>query len=129
MGMRLLRLLLLFHGIAMLAAGAVLLIWPGAIPSTAGIDLKPEAYLLCYLLAGSELALAFLSFGAMRIMDPIALRMVCWTMIVLHLSTAGGELLVLAHRPSPVLWANVALRAAVSILFVYFGLMKNPPQR
>jgi hypothetical protein len=58
-----LRVLLVTHGFITLAAGVVLAVMPGLIPSIVGIRLEPSAYLVAYLLAGAEFGFAILSFG------------------------------------------------------------------
>jgi hypothetical protein len=49
------------------AAGVVLVAWPGAIPSTVGIQIEANAYLMCHLLAAMEFSVASLSWGARAI--------------------------------------------------------------
>src|SRR5215467_1130900 len=71
-----LRFLFTVHAIITFAAGAVLVVWPGAIPSTVGIQIEPNAYLLCYLLAAMEFGAAALSWGARTITDAKALRVI-----------------------------------------------------
>src|SRR4051812_5421196 len=79
-----LRTLLLIHGFITLAAGTVLAIVPGLIPSTVGIHLEPRAYLVAYLLAGAEFGFATPSFAGSRLIDPRALRLIVWSCIVFH---------------------------------------------
>jgi hypothetical protein len=69
-----LRTLLVIHGCITLAAGIVLSVAPGLIPSAVGIRLDPHADLLSYLLAGAEFGFAALSFGGSRLSDRRALR-------------------------------------------------------
>lgn len=114
------RILFIAHGVVTAAAGIVLAVAPGLIPSTVGITLSPEQYLLPYLLAGAEIALAFLSFAAVRLRDPAAITVIAVTFAVLHLATAALELL--APLSSPVLWANVAFRVVVAALFVVVAI-------
>ncbi|HWM33829.1 MAG TPA: hypothetical protein VNR36_06280 [Pseudolysinimonas sp.] len=110
------RILFLVHGIATAAAGVVLVVAPNLIPSTVGIVLAPEEFLLPYLLAGAELALAVLSFGALQMKDPAAIRLIALVFAALHVLTAGLELL--APLQSPVLLVNAAVRVVVAVLFV-----------
>jgi len=51
-----LRVLLIIHAVVTFAAGIVLIVAPGMIPRMVGITLSPEAFLICYLLAGAEFA-------------------------------------------------------------------------
>jgi UPF0716 family protein affecting phage T7 exclusion len=53
-----LRALLVVHGFITLAAGIVLIVAPGLIPSAVGIHLEPSADLVAYLLASAEFGLA-----------------------------------------------------------------------
>ena len=79
--------LLLLHAIITLAAGIVLIVTPQLIPGTVGIHLPHDAYLLSYLLAGSELGLSVMSFYGRSLTDVKALRVICLTCIVLHTSS------------------------------------------
>src|SRR6478672_5985086 len=56
----LLRVVLVVHGIITLAGASVLTIFPTAIPLTVGISLQPDDYLIVYLVAAAELAVAVL---------------------------------------------------------------------
>ena len=60
---------------------------PAAIPRTVGIRIGPSAYLLCYLLAAAELALAVLSWGARSISDKRSIRLIIVSFMVLHGAT------------------------------------------
>jgi hypothetical protein len=62
-----LRALLMVHGVITLAAGIVLSIAPGLIPSAVGIHLERSAYLVAYLLAGAEFGVSIMSFGGSRL--------------------------------------------------------------
>lgn len=111
---------LIIHAVITFAAGVVLIAAPGAIPSTVGIDLPGNAALLAYFLGAAEIAIAFLSFGASKIRDTQALVLIIWTFIVFHAATAMVELYDMAlHGSDQVLWANVAVRIAAVVLFVY----------
>lgn len=115
--------LLLIHAALTFAAGAVLIAAPAAIPSAVGIHVDPSAYLVCYLLGSSELGLAVLSFLSRRLEDANAVRVVCWTLIVVHASTAIVEVYAFARGGAAVgIWANVALRILVVVLFARYGL-------
>ena len=77
-----LRLLFGIHAILTFTAGVVLIAAPGAIPSTVGVHIEPEAYLLCYLLAAAEFSVSALSWGARTITDARALRVIVIACIV-----------------------------------------------
>jgi hypothetical protein len=113
-----LRVLFIAHGVVTLAAAVVLAVLPAAIPATVGIAIDPEAFLLSYFLAAAELAIALLSFGAARLTDVPALRLIVTVFIVFHLSTAVLEVVFASFTAvSPVLLANIAIRIAAAALF------------
>lgn len=76
------------HGLITLAGAAVLTVFPAAIPSVVAITITRQEYLLVYLVGAAELAVAVLSFGATRLTDRAALRLVVATFVVLHGSAA-----------------------------------------
>jgi hypothetical protein len=80
----LLRAVFVVHGLITLAGAIVLMAFPTAIPSAVGISITRQEYLLVYLVAAAELAVAVLSFGAARLTDRAALRLVVTTFVVLH---------------------------------------------
>ena len=109
---RLLRIVLFAHGVITLAGAVVLTVFPAAIPSTVGITLTQDEYLLVYLVAAAELAAAVLSFGALRLTDPAALGLVVATFVVMHGASGVLNLLYLAQTGfSAVLIANTCARA------------------
>ena len=118
--------LLIIHAIATLAAGIALIVTPDLIPSAVDIHIDPSAYLVCYLLGTSELAIAFLSYYSKELKDTKALRLVSLTFIVFHASTAIVEVYAFTQGLSAAIWGNVALRVLVAILFTYYGLYKTP---
>ena len=67
--MRTLRAVFAVHGAITLAGAVVLIVFPTAIPSAVGITLERSDYLLVYLVAAAKLAVAVLSFGAIRTTD------------------------------------------------------------
>ncbi len=79
-----LRALLVVHGFITMAAGIVLTVAPGLIPSVVGIRLEPSADVVAYLLAGAEFGFAVLSFGGSRLTDSRALRLIVWSCIAFH---------------------------------------------
>src|SRR5215218_5235935 len=86
--MRTLRAVFFVHGLITLAGAVVLTALPTAIPAAVGITLERPDYLLVYLVAAAELAVAVLSFGAIRITDWAALRLIVTTCVVVH-ATSG----------------------------------------
>jgi hypothetical protein len=116
-----LRKLLVVHGLITLAAALVLCVAPGVIPRLIGIELDPHSYLVAYLLAGAEFGLAVLSFGASRLTDPLALRYVVWSLVSFHAASAILELYAYASVPRALLLLNVAARALIALLLLYFA--------
>jgi hypothetical protein len=114
--------LLRIHAALTLAAGVVLVVAPGLIPGAVGVAVAPPAYLVCYLLGAAELALAVLSFGAARLADPDALRLVAACFVVFHLATAALEVYAFAQGASAAIWVNVAVRTSAAALFAYYGV-------
>jgi hypothetical protein len=121
---RLLRIVLSVHGAITLAGAVVLVVFPTAIPATVGITLERGDYLLVYLVAAAELSAAVLSFGALRLTDRAALRLVVATFVVLHGASGLLNLLYGAQAGfGPVLVANTVARAiAVAALLVAWRL-------
>jgi len=85
--MRTLRAVFVMHGLITLAGAVVLTVFPTAIPSAVGITLERADYLLVYLVAAAELAVAVLSFGAAGLTDRRALGLIVTTLVVLHLAS------------------------------------------
>jgi hypothetical protein len=107
---------------ATLAAATGLVISPRTIPAVAGIPLAPDSYLMAYLLAGAEFGLSFLSFGGSRLTDPRALRLVAYSCIVFHATSAALEAYVaLGRSENTVLWINIVVRIAIVALFAFFA--------
>ncbi|GAA3614818.1 hypothetical protein GCM10022419_120060 [Nonomuraea rosea] len=118
-----LRILLTLHGVVTSAAGVVLIVAPGLVPSAVGIRIPADAYLVCYLLGAAELAVSFLSFAALR--QPGGVRLAAWTLIVFHGCTAAVEAYAFTRGVHASIWANVALRLAVIALFTHYGLRQK----
>ena len=118
-----LRTLLVVHGFITLAAGIVLTVAPGLIPGVVGIRLEPSADVVAYLLAGAEIGLAVLSFGGSRLKDPQALRLIVWSCIAFHGSSAALEIYayVSAQGVNVAILGNVAARTIIIALFVYLS--------
>jgi hypothetical protein len=116
----LLRTVLLIHGVITLAGAVLMTVSPRAIPAAVGIDLRPDDYLLVYLVAAAELAAAVLSFGAVRLTDRSAVRLVVATLVVLH--GASGLLNVLYASQigwSTVLVVSTSARAAAVVVLLF----------
>ena len=118
--------LLLIHGIITFVAGIVLIVSPGLIPAAVGVHMDPGAYIICYLLAASELSLAVLSFYGRGLTDVKALHVIVLACLVLHISSAILEVYAYAKGLSAGIWWNVLLRIIITILFVYYGFYKTP---
>jgi hypothetical protein len=112
-----LRTLLVIHGFITLSASVVLTVAPGLIPSAVAIHLEPSADVVVYLLAGAEFGLAVLSFGASRLTDPQALRLIVWSCIAFHGSSAVLEIYAYAQGVGVAILGNVAARAVMIVLF------------
>jgi hypothetical protein len=63
MRLTLLRTVILINAIATIAAGIVLFVFPGAIPSVVGIALAPDQAFVAWLLGAAEFAVAALCIG------------------------------------------------------------------
>ena len=118
--MKTLRAVFGIHGAITLAGAFVLALFPAAIPSAVGINLARPEYLLVYLVAAAELAVAVLSFGAIGLTDWSALRLVVTTLVVLHLVSGVLDLVYMGQTGfNGTLIANTVLRfAVVAVLLV-----------
>lgn len=117
--MKALRVVLLVHGLITLAGACVMTAYPTAIPSAVGIAIDRSDYLLVYLAAAAELAVAVLSFGAIRLSDPGALRLVVATFVVLHLVSGVFNLVYMGQtQANQTLIVNTVLRFTVVAVFV-----------
>ncbi|KAA6462089.1 hypothetical protein DYQ86_10750 [Acidobacteria bacterium AB60] len=114
-----LRILLVAHGFVTLAAALVLAVAPGFIPHVVGIQLPPQAYLVAYLLAGAEFGFAALSFGASRLTDPQALRVIVWSCLAFHGASAVLELYAYTQGIGAAILGNVAARIAIILVFAF----------
>jgi len=113
-----LRLLFLAHGLITLAAAIVLVVAPGLIPSVVGISLERNADLVAFLLAGAEFGFAVLSFGASRLADARALRLIALSCIAFHGSSGILEIYAYFQGVGPAILANVAARLIIVGLFL-----------
>src|ERR1700736_2748306 len=111
-----------------LSGAAVLIAFPTAIPSAVGITIGRSDYLLVYLVAAAELTVAVLSFGATRITDVAALRLIVSTVVVLH--PGSGVLHVVDKaltKANGTVVANPALRFTVVAVFLVVWWAARPP--
>lgn len=114
-----LRIVLFAHGLITLAGAIVLTVFPTAIPSAAGITIGRQEYLLVYLVAAAELAVAVLSFGATRLTDRAALGLVVTTLVVLHGASGILNLVYMGMTEvSGTLIANTVARFTVLAVFL-----------
>jgi hypothetical protein len=112
--MKTLRVVFGIHGAITLAGAVVLAVFPTAIPSAVGITVTRPEYLLVYLVAAAELAVAVLSFGAIGLTDWSALRLIVTTLVALHLVSGVLDLVYLGQTEvNGTLIANTVLRFSV----------------
>jgi hypothetical protein len=125
--MRTLRAVFAVHGAITLAGAFVLVVFPTAIPSAVGITITRPGYLLVYLVAAAELAVAVLSFGAIRITDWAALRLIVTTLVVLHSASGVLDMVYMAlTEPDATLIANTVLRfTVVAVFLVVWGAARR----
>jgi hypothetical protein len=115
------------HGLITLAGAVVLVVFPTAIPSLVGIDVGRPEYLLIYLVGAAELAAAVLSFGATRLTDPAALRLVVATFVTLHGASGILDLLYMGVTGvNGTIIANTVLRFAVVAVFLVVWRVARP---
>jgi hypothetical protein len=114
-----LRAVFAIHGVITLAGAVVLTVFPTAIPSAVGITITPDKYLLVYLIGAAELAVAVLSFGAIRVTDWTALLLIVTTLVVLHAASGILDLVYMARTAfNATMVTNTALRFAVVAVFI-----------
>ena len=115
----LLRVVFVAHGLITLAGAVVLMVFPTAIPSMVGMTIARREYLLVYLVGAAELAVAVLSFGATRLTDVAALRLVVTTFVVLHGVSGILDLVYMGvTEPNATIIANTVARFAVVAVFL-----------
>jgi hypothetical protein len=125
--MKALRAVFFVHGLITLAGAVVLTAFPTAIPSAVGITLERSDYLLVYLVAAAELAVAVLSFGATRLTDPAALRLIVTTFVALHLASGIFDLVYMGQtHVDATLIVNTVLRFTVVAVFLAALRLSRP---
>src|SRR6476620_153365 len=114
-----LRAVFVAHGLITLAGAVVLTVFPTAIPSAVGIRVQRPEFLGVYLVGAAELAVAVLSFGATRLTDVAALRLVVSTFVVLHGASGVLDLVYMGVIGlNTTIIANTVLRFAVVAVFL-----------
>ncbi|OBF26300.1 hypothetical protein A5724_31740 [Mycobacterium sp. ACS1612] len=117
--MKALRVVFALHGLITLAGAIVLMVFPTAIPAMAGITITRGEYLLVYLVAAAELAVAVLSFGAVRITDWAAATLIVTTLVVLHATSGILDIVYMAlTEPNATMSWNTGLRFVVVAVFL-----------
>ena len=122
-----LKVVFAIHGLITLAGGFVLVVFPAAIPSMVGITITRPDYLLIYLVAAAELAVAVLSFGAIRITDRAALGLIVTTLVVLHAASGVLDIVYMAlTQANTTMVSNTVLRfAVVTVLLVVWRVARR----
>jgi len=125
--MKTLRVVFAVHGLITLAGAVVLTVFPTAIPAMVGITITRPDYLLVYLVAAAELAVAVLSFGAIRITDWAALGLIVTTLVVLHATSGVLDMVYMAlTQPDGALISNTVLRfGVVAVLLVVWRVARR----
>jgi hypothetical protein len=125
--MKTLRAVFFVHGLITLAGAFVLTVFPTAIPSAVGITLERSDYLLVYLIAAAELAVAVLSFGAIGITDWAALRLIVATLVVLHSVSGVLDLVYMGQTEvNGTLMVNAVLRFTAVAVFLAVWRASRP---
>jgi hypothetical protein len=120
------RIVFVAHGAITLAAAVVLVVAPGLIPSTVGIQLPPGGELLAYLLAGCEFGVAVISLMAATVTDGLAIHVIAAGFAALHLLTGILEVVALVGGAAPFLWGNVVVRVVATVAFAIIAF--RPPR-
>jgi hypothetical protein len=92
---------------------------PWTDPKCCGNSSRTRANLVAYLLAGAEIGFAVLSFGGSRITDARSLRLIVWSCIAFHGSSAALETCAYIQGVNFVILGNVAARLVIIGLFAY----------
>ena len=110
------------------AAALMLIVSPSVIPSTVDVHVTKNEYLLCYLLAAAEFAIAYLSFSSRKIKDFAVLKPIIVSLIIFHATTLALEIVAITNGVSLTLLGNIIARAVIVFMFSYFGLYKGKRQ-
>jgi hypothetical protein len=126
MRLTLLRTVILINAIATIAAGVVLFVVPGAIPSVVGITLAPDQAFVAWLLGAAEFAVAALCIGSVHSPSHDVLRLATTTLLVFHTASAVADGLALAQAWSISIALNLVLRVLMVILLIAFRVHGHP---
>lgn len=110
-----LTVLFAINAVAAAAAALVLALFPGAIPSIAGISLQASQNLLPYLLAAAELALASLAILAIRSESPEVKRLAVGVLVVFHAGSAVAGVAAVTQGAGVVVALNVGVRVVMMV--------------
>lgn len=108
--------LFLLNGVLAGLAAVVLVVAPKAIPAVAGVPLAPPQFLICYLVAGAEIAIAAMCFDALRSMTSEVVQLTARTLIALHVSTSALAIVAIIQGASTGIWWNIGLRIIIALL-------------
>ena len=122
----LLRAMFLLNAVAAVLAAAVLVVFPNAIPGVAGLHLAPQEFLLCYLVAGAEVAIATLCIIAFLSHSHETARVTAVTLVALHASTSAFAAFAISQGSSSGIWWNIAARVII-VIALLLGL-RNPSE-
>ena len=122
-----LRTLILSNAIATLAAGVVLFVFPGAIPSVVGITLAPDQALVAWLLGAAEIGIAVLCIGSVHSPSHDVLRLATTTLLVFHAASAAADGMALMQGWSLPIALNLVLRVVMVVLLVAFRPRRGWP--
>lgn len=126
MRLTILRTLILINAVATLAAGIVLFVFPGAIPSVVGIALAPDQAFVAWLLGAAEIGIAALCIGAVHSPSHDVLRLATTTLLVFHAASAVADAMALVQGWSLPIALNLALRIVMVVLLAVFGVWRIP---
>jgi hypothetical protein len=127
MRLTILRTLILINAVATLAAGVVLFVFPGAIPSVVGITLAPDQAFVAWLLGAAEIGLAALCIGSVHSPSHDVLRLATTTLLVFHVASAVADGMALTQGWSLPIALNLALRVVMVVLLVTFRPRPSAP--
>lgn len=126
MRLTVLRILILINAVATLAAGVVLFVFPGAIPSAVGIALAPDQAFVAWLLGAAEIGIAALCIGSVHSPSHDVLRLATTTLLVFHATSAVADAMALVQGWSLPTALNLALRIVMVVLLAVFGVWRIP---
>lgn len=124
------RIVFLIHGVVTLAAAIALALSPDVISSLVGILFSSGSFpLFPSLLASAELAVAVISFGAVRLTERTAVRLIAAAFLLMHAAAAALEIMFMVENlVIPVVVINVVVRIIAVIVFaVIWGNRRRTP--